>query len=219
MTEPEDISLRARFERFPATVKGAFVVRGEDSDPHQVRIESARVVRVPGGTVRPVPITPVTLDVAPHKDVFVPFELAIAELEPAWYGFEVDVDVDGSPRTLPGGRRFPIPWPRSAVRSGTLRADKPATLGEGVTARVERLQTGADGLSVRYLVQPPQAVSVRVFADDDSLEVVEEEFDEDSGRGQLRAYPVLRSHSNLRLEFKAPAGKRRGDAAEISVLL
>jgi hypothetical protein len=219
MTSPEDISLRARFERFPATVKGAFVVRGEDSVPHQVRIEGARVVRVPGGTVRPVPITPVTLDVAPHKDVFVPFELAIAELEPAWYEFEVDADVDGSPRSVPGGRRFAIPWPRSAVRSGTLRADKPAALGGGVTARVERIQAGSDGLAVRYVVEPPRAVSVRLFADEDRLEVVEEEFDNDSGRGQVRAYPVLRSHHELRLKFKASAGKGREEPAEIRVSL
>jgi hypothetical protein len=151
--------------------------------------------------------------------VFVPFELAIAELEPGWYGFEVDVDVDGSPRTMPGGRRFAIPWPRSAVRSGTLRAEKPATISEGVTARVERVQGGADGLSVRYVVQPPRAVSVRVFADDDSLEVVEEDFDEASGRGQVRTYPVLRSHRNLRLEFKAPGTKGRRESAEIRVTL
>ena len=34
---PAASSIRAHFERFPATVKGAFVLRGADRDPHQVR--------------------------------------------------------------------------------------------------------------------------------------------------------------------------------------
>src|SRR2546427_30058 len=44
------VSVRTRFDRFPATVKGAFVVRGEDRDPHQVEVRvggvKARVARV-----------------------------------------------------------------------------------------------------------------------------------------------------------------------------
>jgi len=51
-----DGSLRARFERFPATVKGAFVVRGEDTYPHQVVFHEARVVRVPGPGSMPIPL-------------------------------------------------------------------------------------------------------------------------------------------------------------------
>ena len=37
-----EISIRAHYERFPATIKGAFVLRGEGRDPRQVRIEDAR---------------------------------------------------------------------------------------------------------------------------------------------------------------------------------
>ena len=48
------ISIRSRFEKFPASVKGAFVVRGEDTDPHQVSIVEARVARFPGGQGRPI---------------------------------------------------------------------------------------------------------------------------------------------------------------------
>ena len=40
-----EISIRAHYERFPATIKGAFVLRGEGRDPQQVRIEDARVDR------------------------------------------------------------------------------------------------------------------------------------------------------------------------------
>ena len=38
----DPISVRARFERFPATVKGAFILRGEDANPHQVVVGGAR---------------------------------------------------------------------------------------------------------------------------------------------------------------------------------
>ena len=119
----EDVSVRARFERFPATVKGAFVVRGEDRDPHQIVFHEARVVRVPGPGGSPVAIAGVTLDVPPHKDLFVPFEFPIGELDPGWYDLEAIVDIDGNPRTMSGGRRFCVPWPRSAVRSATVRMD------------------------------------------------------------------------------------------------
>ena len=37
MSEQEErVSIRAHYERFPATVKGAFVLRGSDRDPHLV---------------------------------------------------------------------------------------------------------------------------------------------------------------------------------------
>ena len=77
-----DISIRAHFERFPATVKGAFVLRGEGRDPHQVRIEArarARAGRAHGS--QPIDLEPVTLDVAPNLDLFVPFEFPVTELE------------------------------------------------------------------------------------------------------------------------------------------
>ena len=45
----DPISVRARFERFPATVKGAFIFRGEDANPHQVAVEGARVAGLGAG--------------------------------------------------------------------------------------------------------------------------------------------------------------------------
>ncbi|MGZ4151159.1 MAG: hypothetical protein ACXVP3_01800, partial [Actinomycetota bacterium] len=68
------LSVRARFERFPATLKGAFIIRGEDPDPHQVALGPARIVPVTGGEGRPIAIAESTLDIAPKQDVFVPFE-------------------------------------------------------------------------------------------------------------------------------------------------
>ena len=55
--------MRARFERFPATVKGAFIFRGEDPDPHQVVVSGARVTALGPGGSGPMPLAPVTLDV------------------------------------------------------------------------------------------------------------------------------------------------------------
>jgi hypothetical protein len=211
----EDISLRAHFERFPATVKGAFVVRTEGLDPHQVAFHEARVVRVPGPGGRPIHLDPVTLDVAPRRDLFVPFEFPISDLEPGWYGLEADVEVDGSSRTLPGGKRFCVPWARSAVRSGSVRVDRTVKLGDA-TLRVERCQAGTDGVTVRFSVDPPREVSLRVFADGTRLDVVEQELDTTTGRGTVKTYPVPRSRSTLRIEV---GGRPRGKRAEIAVEL
>ena len=108
MSERTPVSVRTRFERFPATVKGAFVIRGEDSDPHQVVVRGGHVVRLPASPARPLPLNAVTVDVPPHRDVFVPFELATSDLDPGWYAFEIELDVDGSPRRMAGDRRFAI---------------------------------------------------------------------------------------------------------------
>lgn len=212
----EDVSLRARFERFPATVKGAFVVRGEDTDPHQIAFLRARVVRVPGSGGREVPLTTVTLDVPPHRDLFVPFEFPISELDPGWYGLEADVEIDGGLRTMPGGRRFCVPWPRGTVRSANLRVDRSVEVG-GSKVSIERCQSGAEGMSLRFQVQPPQDVTLRLFADGAKIDVVEQEVEPSSGKGIARAYPLLKSHEALRIEV---GGGGRGErAAEIEVSL
>jgi hypothetical protein len=211
----EDISLVAHFERFPATVKGAFVVRAAGRDPHQVAFHEARVVRVPGPGARQIHIEPVTLDVPPRRDLFVPFEFTISDLEPAWYGLEADVDVDGAPRTVGGGKRFCVPWPRSAVRAMSVRVDRRVKVGAS-TVIVERCQSGTDGATLRFSIDPPQEVAVRLFADDRRLDVVEQEVEPASGRGTLKAYPLLRSHTTLRIEV---AGKARGKGSGITVKL
>jgi hypothetical protein len=172
-------------------------------------------VRVPGPGAREIQIDAVTLDVPPHRDLFVPFEFAISDLEPAWYELEADVEVDGSPRTMSGGKRFCVPWPRSAVRAASVRVDKRVKVG-GATVTVERCQSGTDGATLRFSVDPPQEVSVRLFADDRKLDVVEQDVEPASGRGTLRAYPLLRSHTTLRIEV---AGRPRAKGADITVKL
>src|ERR687888_2542833 len=201
-----DISLRARFERFPATVKGAFVVRGEDAYPHQVAFHEARVVRAPGPGGQIIALAPVTLDVPPHKDLFVPFEFSIGEFEPGWYGLEADVEVDGERRAMPGGRRFCVPWPRAAVRSASFRVGRTVEVGNA-TVSLERCQSGPEGLMVRFSVQPSQDVVLRLTADGGRIDVADLEVDPHSGKGTARAYPLLRSHRSLRVEVATAKGR------------
>ena len=213
MTEP--ISVRARFERFPATVKGAFIFRGESSNPHQVVLLGARVAAVGPGGSSEVPIAPVTLDVIPHRDVFVPFELPVAELDPGWYELLCDVEVDGSPYTYDGGRRFCVPWPRATVRRGTMKVERDVALGEA-TVRVEQLDCAGDSVKLLLRIDPPGSITVRLSADGRRLEILESEIDEATGRGRVVAYPVLRTDAVVRVEFR---GKGRGAEATLEVPL
>lgn len=212
----EPLSVRARFERFPATVKGAFILRGEDRDPHQVVFREARAVEVAGGASHPVPVAATTLDVAPHQDVFVPFELLVVDLEPGWYGFECALEVDGIPSTYPGGRRFAVPWPRATVRRGQVRIDETVRLGGRATARVDQLDCGGDSVRLSLSVDPPGPISVRLLADGAVLEPLASDVDESTGRAKATAYPLLRTHALLRIELK---GRGRGATGSLDVHL
>jgi hypothetical protein len=217
MTEPtaEPISVRARFERFPATVKGAFIFRGEDPDPHQVVLGGARVSAVGPGGSTPMPLAAVTLDVVPHRDVFVPFELPLADLEPGWYTLVCDVEVDGSPATFDGGRRFSVPWPRATVRRGQVKVGRRVRLGDQIV-QVEHVDCSGDSIKIRLLVDPPGAVTLKLFADGRRLQVLEMEGDEEGGRARATAYPLMRADEVLRIELK---GRARGSEEAIEVPL
>ncbi len=208
----ETISIRARFERFPATVKGAFVIRGEDRDPHQVVLREARVVSVAGRGERPLTMPPTTLDVAPKQDVFVPFELSVVDLEPGWYGLECDVEVDGIQVTFPGGRRFSVAWPRATTRRGNVAVGREVALGGGRAVRVNHVECGGDAIKVHLEVTPPGSVALRLSADGEPLEVLEADFD-DAGKGKVTAYPLMRTHGRLRIEFGGKPKGRKGEAA------
>lgn len=205
------ISVRAHFERFPATVRGAFVIRGEDPDPHQVVFREARVVAVGAREGRRLAMLSATLDVAPRQDVFVPFEMTVSDLDPGWYALECDLEVDGLPNTFPGGRRFAVAWPRATVRRGSVRVDRKVSLGGGASVRVRQIECGADSIKVHLETTPPGPVTVRLLADGSRLEILETEFD-DAGRGKVTAYPLLRSNGMLRIELAPARGRRRFDA-------
>jgi hypothetical protein len=208
LTEP--VSVRARFERFPATVKGAFILRGEDADPHQVVFREANVVGIGLGVTRPMPMTPATLDVAPHRDVFVPFEMPVSELEPGWYTMTCDLEVDGNLGTHDGGRRFSVPWPRSTVRRGQVRSGRAVQLGDGTTVLVEQVDCAGDSIKLHLRVDPPGPLRVRLAADDARLEVLEAEVDETSGRVRITAYPLMRTVGTLRIELRGASRNAEG---------
>jgi hypothetical protein len=197
----EPVSVRTRFERFPATVKGALVFRGEDRDPHQIHVRGARAVAFGGGMERDVPVEHATVTVPPKQDVFVPFEMAVADLDPGWYGFEVDVDLDGSPRTLHGDRRFSVAWPRGTMRTGTIKLDRSFRVGE-LRVLVTKLQLASDGATLRLELDPSTDVEVALTAEPGSVPVpvVELDLDARAPGTIVRAYPIPRATRLLRLE-------------------
>ena len=207
LTEP--VSVRARFERFPATIKGAFILRGEDADPHQVVLLRAAVVGIGLGASHPIPMATVTLDVAPHRDVFVPFEMPIGELDPGWYTTTCELDVDGTLGVHDGGRRFAVAWPRSAVRRGQVKVNRGVDVGD-MKVVVEHVDCGGDSVRVHLRVEPPGPVTARLSADGERLEVLETELDETRGRGKVTAYPVMRTHGTLRIELHGTGRSAEG---------
>jgi hypothetical protein len=189
------VSIRAHYERFPATVKGAFVLRGADGSPHQVRLVAARAAECSGHGERSAEFEPVVLDVAPTLDLFVPFEVGLTDLSPGWYQLECDVVVDGVRGTVRPGDRFAVPWPRSSVRRGSARIGEKA--GDVVLRQIE---CAADSMRITY--EAPAAPAIRLRVDGSSHAVIEIDHDGEAGAGRIVAYPVLRSQERLSVEVK-----------------
>jgi hypothetical protein len=195
----DKVSIRAHFERFPVSVKGAFVLRGADRDPHQVRIDAADVVELAGRGRFSVGLQKLTLDVAPKLDLFVPFEFPVTELGPGWYGLECKVTIDGDAAVVRPGKRFAVPWPRASVRRGAVPVGK-AVDAAGATLRLDQVDCSGDSIKIAYTAQ--EAASLKVTADGVTITVLEEEFDEQAGKGRVTAYPLLRSQSHLAIEVR-----------------
>jgi hypothetical protein len=209
MTGPEPeasttpaVSIRAHFERFPATVKGAFVVRGEDPNPHQVAISSARCVSADGAAERPIGLEAVTLDVAPHVNVFVPFELSVSDLAPGWYELVCETKLDGTDATFPGGRRFVVPWPRGVVRRGRVPVGKKLRSDEG-KIEIGHVDLAGDSIKVHVATAPAHTAALRLFADGAPLPVLDVDVADQDGSGFVSAYPLLRTQEILRIETDA----------------
>ncbi len=202
----EWVSIRAHFERFPATVKGAFVLRGADRDPHQVRIDAARVREISGRGGLPIGLDAITLDVAPHLDLFVPFEFAITELNAGWYGLECDVVIDGTPATVRPPKRLSIAWPRGTVRRGTVSVNRSVQVDDGPKVRVEQVECGGDSIRLSYSVVPVEPVVIRLSGDGTPVPILETELLEE-GRGRVTAYPLLRTQSRLEIDVKGASAR------------
>jgi hypothetical protein len=210
------VAIRAHYERFPATVKGAFVLRGADADPHQVAIREARLAEIGGRGARPIGLAPAVVDVAPHRDFFVPFEFPIVDLDAGWYRLECDVDIDGTPVVVQPGSAFSVSWPRGTTRRGSIPVATDVSPDRGPAVHVDHVELATDAVRVHFSSEEP--VDVQVFADGDRLPIVAATFDDRAARGTLSTYPALRSHERLRLEFR-PSGHPRGRAAEVEVEL
>lgn len=197
------VSIRAHFERFPATLKGAFVLRGDDADPHQVRIEAARVAELAGRAGQPMGVEPVTLDVAPHLDLFVPFEVPLLDLPPGWYRLELDVTIDGDAGVVHPGDRFVVAWPRGSMRRGSASIGRAIEAG-ATTVTILQVDCAPDGVRVSY--EAPAQLGLSIAADDVTLPLVDEGFDEESRRGTVMTYPAAKTQ--LRLAITARGADR-----------
>jgi hypothetical protein len=202
------------FETFPASVRGAVVVRGRDPQPHQIRMAGADVVEAHAlaRPVRSIPVEEAVVDVAPHGEVLIPFDVPFAELPPGWYCVSADVVVDGSRRVQGpegGGKRFVVPWPKEAVRRADLRPN--LKVGGAV---IERVECRADRMSVRWRPQRGAGEGdLRVSAGSRRLPVVEVSDDPRTGFRTTITYPVPRRASHL--TFEAPQGGGRSKATAV----
>ena len=183
-------------------------MRGADGDPHQVRLEQARIAELGGRGKTPMNVAPATLEVAPNRDLFVPFEFPVAELDPGWYRLELDVAVDGAPATIRPGDRFAIPWPRGATRRDQVDVGRSIRAAAG-EVRVERIECASDSIRVAY---EGTEVSVSLAADGSKVPVLESTFDPDSGTGAVTAYPVLKTQRRLTVTVKGG-----GDPIEVDL--
>jgi hypothetical protein len=115
--EDRPVSVDVVFDRFPASVRGAIVVRGRDREPHQVRLTAVDVVKPDAvdRAVRPVEVDETTVDLPPHREVLIPFDIPFPGLDPGSYCVVAEVMVDGGRRVRgpeAGGKRFSVPKSR-----------------------------------------------------------------------------------------------------------
>jgi hypothetical protein len=196
VTAEDDVfEIRAHYERFPAALKGAFVLQALGRNPHLVSLGSARLVGIAREGVTEIPLEAITVNVAPRRDVFVPFEVGLADLSGGWYQIEIDIEVDGIAEVRRPGERFSMSWPRGTVRRGPLPT--PAETG---TVTFDRLDCSGDSLSIEY--RATAAVPLRLRIDGAPHPIVSEAFDDEGGRGRIIAYPLLRSAETLEIDVR-----------------
>ena len=181
-------------------------MRGADGNPHQVRLNDARAVELSGHGSVPMGVQPATLDVAPNRDLFVPFEFPVAELASGWYAIECDVAIDGSPETVRPGPRFAVPWPRGATRRDHVNIGRSVRAG-GEKVRIGELECASD--SVRLGYEGAEA-SITLAADGARVPVLEASFDVATGAGSVTAYPLLKTQGALTIAVKGA-----GDPIEV----
>jgi hypothetical protein len=225
VTDSAPVAVRTRFERFPASVKGAFVLQGADGNPHSARFVEAAVARIPTGLKKPVPLEDRVLDVAPARDLFVPFEVSVSELAPAWYVIESALEVDGWRQWPFSSRPFTIPWPRTEVRRGTVGLGRSVNV-RGRTFVVERVEFGTDMTAVVWRPEggrpgQPAARSEDEITNEEAVVIVDGELIEllpptvgpsrsdrlAPGERKASFYPVPRSAHSVEVRVRLPGGE------------
>jgi hypothetical protein len=149
-----------------------------------------------------------TLEVAPNRDLFVPFEFPVAELDPGWYRVECQVAIDGSQGTVRPESRFLVPWSRGATRRDQVLVGKSVPVG-GEKVRLDQLVCHVDTSELRY---EGTEATITLTADGARVPVLETAFDAETGSGSITAYPLLKIHHILTIAIK-------GAAEPIEVLL
>ncbi|MGH2674601.1 MAG: hypothetical protein ACRDKA_05940 [Actinomycetota bacterium] len=210
-TEP--VSVDTVFDRFPASVRGAVVVRAVDREPHQVQLIEVEVVEAhdPRRGVQPVAVDRATVDLAPHREVLIPFDVPFSGLEPGWYCVVAEIEVDGSLRTRGpegGGRRFVVAWPSAEVRRADLRPN--LRIGGAI---VERIECKPDRTAVRWRPGDTRE-QLRVTADKRRLPTVEVTDDPKTGARVTVAHPTPKRAEGLTLEL---ARGRQKASARVSL--
>lgn len=195
MTSDPRVSFRAAYERFPVAIKGAFVLRGADGLPHQVKIASARAAECSGRTAHQIPLEGSIVEIAPTIDTFVPFEVPILDLEAGWYRLECEALIDGDPVTIFPGDRFLIAWPRGQVRRGSVEVHR--KIG---SIAVEMLECLGDSVKITYAGS--EQPTLRVKVDGSSHVLLETSHDDERGSGVIVGYPVLRRQERLSIEVR-----------------
>lgn len=184
-------------------------MRGADGNPHQVRLDDARAVELAGHGVVSMGVQPATLEVAPNRDLFVPFEFPVVELASGWYAIECEVAIDGTPETVRPGSRFAVPWPRGATRRDQVRVGTSVVVG-GEKVRFDELDCHADSVELRY---EGADATMTLSADGARMPVLETSFDAETGSGSVTAYPLLKTHRVLTIAVKGA-----GDPIEVPLL-
>ena len=218
------VRVEIRFERFPTGIKGAFVLRGADGNPHSVRVETAGLSRIPSGTIRSVGVEDRLLDAAPTNDLVIPFELGLSGLDPGWYRIEAAVRVDGGRAWPAASRPFSIPWPRGEVRRGSFPVGQRVSVGARrfVVERVE-LQQDCAAVVWRTDLEPGEAggpeesdaqAEALLVADGAPLERLPAEAASRrqpfrrQGEGTSLSYPVPRDTRALAVLMRLPSGEQ-----------
>jgi hypothetical protein len=173
-------------------------MRGADGNPHQIRLDDARAVELAGHGSVSLGMPHATLEVAPNRDLFVPFEFPVLELAPGWYAIECDVAIDAVPETVRPGARFAVPWPRGSTRRDQVRVAKSLVV-DGEKLRLDDLECRSDSVELRF---EGTQTAMTLSADGVHLPVLDTSFDTESGAGSVVAYPVMKTQSMVTISIK-----------------